>query len=72
MFRLRGAIRGGIPDTAVHRAAGGTPVGGPDPFATAYVPVCDACGDRGKNDPDFGARFDAAVIDSCREEATSP
>jgi hypothetical protein len=28
-------------------------LGGPDPFATIYVPVCAACGDRAENDPDF-------------------
>src|SRR6516164_5262848 len=45
-------------------------LGGPGPFATIYVPVCDACGDRAEHDPEFGARFDAAVLNSCREEAT--
>jgi hypothetical protein len=41
-------------------------IDGPDPFATAYVPVCDACGDRAEHDPEFAARFDAAVIDAAR------
>jgi hypothetical protein len=68
-----GAPSGGVfrvPLTTAQRAE--LQLGGPDPFATLYVPVCDACGEKAENDPDFGARFDAAVIDSCREEATSP
>jgi hypothetical protein len=43
-------------------------LGGPDPFATIYVPVCAACGARAEQDPDFGARFDAAVIHSARTD----
>jgi hypothetical protein len=43
-------------------------LGGPGPFATIYVPVCDACGDRAEHDPEFGARFDAAVLNSARTD----